>query len=436
MIVTDNTQADNELCKPPIHGGLLVYEVIVIGGGAAGMMAAAAAADNGARVILLEKKERLGKKLRITGKGRCNLTSALEKDRLLSGYGKNGRFLYSAISEFSNQDLVDFFDTRGLRCKVERGFRVFPANNDAGSVVQVLSNNLVRAGVTIKTSCKVDEILITNGKVEGVRFNRGKILGRAVIIATGGMSYPATGSTGDGYRLALAAGHNIIEPVPGLVPLIVKEPWVMSLKGLSLKNVKATAYTEGQRLGEEFGEMLFTHFGLSGPIILTLSSKIAQRWRINKKPVTLSLDLKPALSGEVLNDRIQRDLSKFARRQFMNSLDELLPKKLIPVIIQLSGIDPRKKTSDINRSERKLLVNLLKDLRMTVIGTRPISEAIITIGGVDLKQIEPKSMESKLIKGLFFAGEILDIDGCTGGFNLQAAFSTGYVAGKNAALSK
>lgn len=410
--------------------------IIVIGAGPAGMMAAISAAQLGARVTLLEKKEQPGKKLKITGKGRCNLTSALDMDEFVRGYPGNGRFLYSALNAFSNQDLMEFFINRGVELMVERGQRVFPVSEQAGDVVQVLLKELQNTGVELITSCKVNKIEIIAGKFSAVITEQDKYAADAVIITTGGLSYPGTGSTGDGYTWARAMGHKIIEPRPGLVPLVSQQQWVHSLQGLSLRNVRAGAFSkEGKKIAEDFGEMLFTHFGVSGPIILSMSRSIGDYLRTTQQPVKLNIDLKPALTNEQLDARLQRDLNKSARRQFKNSLHELLPRKLIPVIIALSSIDPEKECHQITRVERLSLLSLLKALPVEITATRPIAEAIVTAGGVDVREIEPRSMQSRIAQGVYFAGEILDVDGYTGGFNLQAAFSTGYLAGKKAAES-
>ena len=411
-------------------------KVIIIGAGPAGMMAAIMAASAGAAVILIEKKEKVGRKLSITGKGRCNLTSAVDKDGLIKGFPGNGRFLYSSFHEFSNLDLIDFFEQRGLKTKVERGNRVFPESDKAEDVVEVLYKTLQEAGVKIMTACPVHKIIIEAGRIRGVDCQQGKLSADAVIIATGGMSYPGTGSTGDGYQWAAAVGHKIVEPRPGLVPLLAREEWVKELQGLSLKNTRAVAYDDsGRKINEDCGELLFTHFGLSGPIILSMSRDIGERLHLHHKPVQIELDLKPALSEEKLDERLQRDLDMYSRKMFKNALDDLLPAKMIPVIVRLSGIEAGKFCNQIIRSERLGLVNLLKHLPLTVYGTRPIAEAIVTAGGVDVKEVDPKTMQSKLVPGLFFAGEVLDVDGYTGGYNLQASFSTGYVAGKRAAAS-
>lgn len=409
--------------------------IIVIGAGPAGMMAAITAAAQGAKVTIVEKKDRVGRKLSITGKGRCNLTSSVDKDELIKGFPSNGRFLFSAFHEFSNLDLITFFEQRGLKTKVERGNRVFPESDNAEEVVTLLHESLKRAGVKILTATAVQGIAIEAGKVVGVDCQQGRLPAGAVIIATGGMSYPGTGSTGDGYRWASAAGHSIIQLRPGLVPLLAREDWVKELQGLSLKNTRATAYNaEGKKINEDCGELLFTHFGVSGPIILSMSHAIGACLYQQKKPVTIELDLKSALSEEKLDERLQRDLDKYSRKIFKNALDDLLPQKIIAVIIMLSGIDPGKACHQITRHERLGLVHLLKHLQLTIYDTRPIAEAIVTAGGVNVKELDPKTMQSKLVPGLFFAGEVLDIDGYTGGYNLQAAFSTGYVAGKCAAL--
>ncbi|NLB51783.1 MAG: NAD(P)/FAD-dependent oxidoreductase [Syntrophomonadaceae bacterium] len=409
-------------------------KIVIIGAGPAGMMAAITAAKAGSQVTVLEKKQEPGRKLKITGKGRCNITSALDTEHFLSGYPGGGKFLYSAINEFSNQDLIRFFTERGVPCKVERGNRVFPCSDRAEDVVNALKKELDKQMVKIICNYRAEVLVIEDNRIKGVKSDDKMLSADAVIIAAGGMSYPGTGSTGDGYKLAAQAGHQIITPRAGLVPLETEEAWVKELKGLSLKNVQLTSFKEnGSKINQDFGEMLFTHFGLSGPIVLSLSRDIGEYLYKNPgKTVKAAIDLKPALTEEVLENRIDRDFVKYSRKQFKNSLNDLLPQNLIPVIIELSGIDPHKETNSITRQERKKLVEMIKNLTVTVKGTRPIAEAIVTAGGVKLKEVNPKSMESKIIKGLFFAGEVLDIDGYTGGFNLQAAFSTGFVSGKYA----
>ena len=408
--------------------------IIVIGAGPAGMMAAISAARSGASVTLLEKKAKVGRKLSITGKGRCNLTSAVAQDELVKGFPGNGRFLHSAFSEFSNQDLVQFFKDLGLKTKVERGQRIFPESDRAEDVVSVLRHELLACGVSLLTNYEVHKLEIEDGKAVGVRAQREALPADAVIVATGGLSYPGTGSTGDGYRWAAEMGHTIIEPRPGLVPLVAQDEWVKDLQGLSLKNIQATSYTpEGKKINQDFGEMLFTHFGVSGPIILSMSHDIGEYLYNHKQPVTLEIDLKPALSAEQLDERLQRDLAKYTRKLFKNSLDDLLPQKLIATIIKLSGIPPEKPCHQVSRSERQVLLQVLKHLTLTIQDTASVAEAIVTAGGVKVKEIDPKTMESRLVQGLYFVGEVLDVDGYTGGYNLQAAFSTGYVAGRHAA---
>ncbi len=411
-------------------------EIIVIGGGPAGLMAAGMAAQQGARVNLLEKKERVGSKLRITGKGRCNITADVDMESLIKGIPGNGRFLYGPFHEFSNYDLIKFFNERGLQTKVERGNRVFPQSDRAQDVVDLLADYARKSGVKIHTAASVQGIRLEQGKLSGVKTGDGYWPADAVIIATGGLSYPVTGSTGDGYSWARSLGHSIVDPRPGLVPLVAAESWIKDLQGLSLKNVAADAYTaKGKKINGDFGELLFTHFGLSGPIILSMSRDIGEYMYRERQAVKIKLDLKPALSEDKLDERLLRDFDKYSRKLFKNSLNDLLPQKLISVFINLSGIDPEKPCHQINRAERLELVKLLKNFTITITGTRPIAEAIVTAGGVNVKEVNPKTMESKLVKGLFFAGEVLDIDGYTGGYNLQAAFSTGYVAGKYAGLA-
>lgn len=408
-------------------------KVYVIGGGPAGMMAACSAAYHGASVVLLEKKDRLGRKLEITGKGRCNLTSSLDLDQFVQGYAGNGKFLYSALHAFSNQDVMDFFRSRGLELKVERGQRVFPVSDQAHDVVRILHQELQRLGIEVITEARVDSIKPQKSGFS-IRCGTTNYHAQKVIVATGGLSYPGTGSTGDGYKWAKSLGHTIIDPRPGLVPLVAQEDWVPNLKGLSLRNVQAASYgADGKRINSEFGEMLFTHFGLSGPIILSMSRDIGDHLRQTKEPVKVAIDLKPALTLDQLEARLQRDLDRYARRHFINSLDDLLPRKLIPVIVSLSGIEPHQESGQIKKQQRHHLAELLKSLPVTITATRPVAEAIVTAGGVDTKEVDPHTMESRLHRNLFFAGEILDVDGYTGGFNLQAAFSTGYLAGQHSA---
>ncbi len=408
--------------------------VIIIGGGAAGLMAAVSAAQHGARVTILEKMKDIGRKILITGKGRCNITNSCDIPELVKNMTGNGSFLYSAFHAFSNQDIIDFLNQAGLPTKVERGGRVFPVSDQAKDVVKTFARELAKLNVTIKVSQTVKKLIIKNGQTVGVATMDGDYQGDAVIVATGGASYPGTGSSGDGYRFAQAVGHTIIPLKPSLVPLEVEEEWITDLQGLSLKNVTATVICDGKKAADEFGEMLFTHYGLSGPIILSLSKKVAELFATKPgKEVTVEINLKPALSIEVLDKRLQRDFAKFSRKQLKNSLNELLPSKLIPVVIDLSFIDPDKFVHQITKEERARLLDVLQHVTFTISKTRSVTEAIVTAGGVSTKEIDARTMESKLIQSLFFAGEVIDIDGYTGGFNLQAAFSTGYVAGKQAA---
>jgi len=406
--------------------------VIVVGGGASGMMAAGRAAECGAQVLLLEKTKRLGNKLRITGKGRCNLTNVADRPDFIAHFGSNGPFLHNAFARFFNQDLIDFFSAHDVPTVVERGQRVFPASNDAHQVADALAGYLRRNGARVRFKVRVKELEAEGGRIAGVRTEEGEFLtAKAVIVATGGASYPGTGSTGDGYRLAKALGHTIVPIRPALVPLVVKEGHAEALQGLSLKNVEVTLLLDGQPVTRQFGEMLFTHFGVSGPIILTLSAQAVDR--LGQGELELSINLKPALSDEQLDRRLQRDFDRFGKRAFRNILKELLPRKMIALFVRLTGVPPDKPGHQITAAERKRLFGLLRDFRLTVVGHRPIAEAIVTAGGVSTQEIDPRTMESRLVKGLYFCGEVLDINADTGGYNLQAAFSTGYVAGQSAA---
>ena len=407
-------------------------KIFVIGGGPAGMMAAIRAAEGGAAVVLLEKNNRVGRKLSITGKGRCNLTNATDNSEIVKNIPGNGKFLFSVLKNFSSADTINFFESLGLKTKIERGNRVFPKSDDASEVIDVLLKKMAALNVEVKTDAKVDEIISEGRKVCGVLVG-GKILpADAVILATGGASYPATGSTGDGFRLAKRLGHTITEILPALVPLEVEEDFVKSLQGLSLKNVRVTLFADNEKVAEIFGEMLFTHFGISGPIILTLSRQAAKLLAENKI-VELSINLKPALTPEQLDARILRDFEKFRRKSIKNSLIELLPAKLIPTVLDLSYLDEGKKVDEITQKERRRLSEVLRNIPLTITKTRPTDEAIVTSGGVSVKEIDPRTMQSKLVQGLFFAGEVADVDGFTGGFNLQAAWAMGNSAGKFAA---
>ncbi len=410
--------------------------VVVVGGGAAGLMAAISAAENGAAVLVLEKMPAPGRKILITGKGRCNFTNRCEIDDFPKFFPNNGAFLYSALRAFDNQELIDFFATHGVPSKLERGGRLFPVSDKAADIVDALVKTARQAGVRILTGRPVQSVRLADGRVSGVIAGAETTPADAVILATGGLSYPGTGSTGDGYRMAKELGHSVTPLTPALVPLEVTEDWIGELQGLSLKNVSALVRINGRKADSDFGELMFTHFGLSGPIILSLSQAASRALKQAPRPeIVVAVNLKPALTPETLDKRLQRDFTAFARKQFKNSLGDLLPAKLIPVMIRLSGIAPEKPVHQISRDERRQLVELLQNLCFTIRGTRPVAEAVVTAGGVAVKEVQPKTMESRLVGGLYFAGEILDVDGYTGGFNLQAAFSTGFVAGRAAALA-
>jgi len=391
------------------------------------MIAGGTAGSRGLEVLLVEKNDILGKKLLLTGKGRCNFTNDTDLQGLIKNIPRNGKFLYSAFNKFSNRDLIRFFNNLGVKTKVERGGRVFPESDRAEDILKALESYLRINNVEIVRG-EVKKVLKEDNKVLGVILSDGRFISSdSVIIATGGLSYPKTGSTGDGYRFARELGHTIVPPKPSLVPLEIEEPWVPKLQGLTLKNVYIAVLNQSNRkVYDDFGEMLFTHFGVSGPIILSASSHMRD---IAKDRYRIIIDLKHGLSEEELDRRIQRDFEKYSRKYFVNSLGELLPRSLIPVIVELSSIPRDKYVNQITREERRKLVKLLKNISLTVSRFRPIEEAIITSGGVDINEIDPSTMESKIVKGLFFAGEVIDVDGYTGGFNLQIAFSTGYVAG-------
>jgi predicted Rossmann fold flavoprotein len=406
----------------------LSRKVIIIGAGAAGLMAAGKAAERGLDVLLLEKNDRVGKKLLISGKGRCNITNNTDMEGLINNIPGNGNFLYSSFYTFSNTDLLELLHAEGLETKVERGGRVFPVSDSAKEVVTVLQRFAAERGAKTRLNSAVDRIETRDGVVTGVRLKDGTVLEcDSVILATGGASYPGTGSTGDGYEMARRLGHQVTELKPSLIPLVVAEKWVTELQGLSLKNISITiSDRKGRKIYTDFGEMLFTHFGVSGPVILSGSRHIL---KYGYKDVLLTIDLKPALDEETLDARLQRDFEKFSRKQFKNSLDELLPQKLIPVMIMLSRIPEDKPVNQITKEERRSLVRLLKAFPLEITGSRPIAEAIVTAGGVRTDEINPSTMESKKIKGLYFAGEVIDVDAYTGGFNLTIAFSTGCMAG-------
>ena len=394
------------------------------------MMAAITAARRGFKVTLVEKNEKLGKKLFITGKGRCNITNAGDSEALFNSIVTNRKFMFSSFNGFSNYDTLGFFDELGLHIKIERGNRVFPESDHSSDVIGALNRELKRLSVDVRLNTEVKDIIVNGGKATGVVVKcSGKestIQADNVIVATGGNSYQSTGSTGDGYRFARKLGHSVTPIVPALVPFNVAEDWESDLQGLSLKNVSIVVLDGKQEIYSDFGEMLFTHFGVSGPLILSASSFAARK--IKEHPLKLVIDLKPALSQEQLDERILRDFDEEKNKAFKNSLDKLLPKKMIPVIVRLSDIDGNKKVNEITKQERQKLVSLIKGLELTLTGLRGFNEAIITQGGINVREINPTTMESKLVKNLYFAGEVLDVDALTGGFNLQIAWSTGYAA--------
>jgi predicted Rossmann fold flavoprotein len=399
-------------------------KLVIVGGGAAGMLAALAASAAGAQVMICERNRSLGRKLALTGKGRCNLTNACSVEECINNFPGNGRFLYSALHNFSPGHCREFFTELGVPLKVERGRRVFPVSDKSADIIEALRRRLQRQEVEIRYETRVLDLWAENGRIKGVKLAGENLAADSVIVATGGLSYPATGSTGDGYAWARRLGHSLIATRPSLVPLETAEAWSWTLSGLTLRNVKVTAWRQDRELGSEFGEMLFTHWGVSGPLILSLSRLFSA-----DNPGELSIDLKPALSPEQLEARLQRDLLKFSRKHFANCLHELLPAALIPVVIDLCGIPGDKPANQVTKKERQALAGILRHLPLTITSLRPMSEAVITAGGVSTKEIDPKTMASKLIKGLYFAGEIIDIDGYTGGYNLQAAFATGWTAG-------
>lgn len=393
------------------------------------MMAASAAGSRGLDVTLIEKNNKLGKKLYLTGKGRCNVTNLCEVEDLIANVPVNGKFLYSAFYTFTNRDLIALLNSLGLETKVERGNRVFPASDKSSDVIKTLERYVRQNNVKV-VQAEAEGIAAEDGAVRGVRLKNGDFLPcESVILATGGLSYPATGSTGDGYRMARDLGHTVTPLRPSLVPLETLEDWPRDAQGLSLKNIGITLKDkQGRRVYEDFGEMVFTHYGVSGPVILSASSYIG---KADPSGYRLCIDLKPALDHDKLDERILRDFLKYSRKNFSNSLDDLLPKKLIPVIVRLSNIPPDKPVNQVKKEERQQVVNLLKELMLTIKCYRPIDEAIITSGGISVREIDPSTMESRLVKGLFFAGEVIDVDAYTGGFNLQIAFSTGYLAGQS-----
>ena len=407
------------------------WDVIVIGGGASGLMAAGRAAEKGSRVLLLEKMGRVGIKLAITGQGRCNLTNGGDLPAFIENYHHNGKFLHNAFSRFFNRDLISFFQARGVPVVEERGRRVFPASNRAQDVVRALREYALTHAVKILIHSPAREILQEKKRISGVRTEKEVFKASTVILAAGGASYPQTGSGGDGYALAEKLGHSLESIRPALVPIEIDDPEVRSLTGLTLKNVRAAFFSGGRKISEDFGEMLFTHFGVSGPIILTLSGKVVEALPLGR--VDLGLDLKPALSPEQVEKRLLREFREQPRQQIQTIMGRLLPRNLVPVILRRTGAPPEIKGGEIRVAQRKEIGKVLKDWRLPVRGVRPLAEAIVTAGGVVVREIHPATMESKIIEGLHFCGEVIDVDGKTGGYNLQAAFSTGWVAGEAAA---
>ena len=402
-------------------------KVVVVGGGAAGMMAAISAAKCGHKVSLFERNEKLGKKIYITGKGRCNVTNACEVEDIFANIVTNRKFMYSAIYSFDNSMVQMFFEENNCRLKVERGNRVFPCSDKSYDIINALDRAMQKEGVDVHLNSRVQNIIVDDGIVKGIEVNGKKIYSDVVIVATGGYSYPSTGSDGDGHSFARENGINVTKCSPALVPFIAKEEWVKELQGLSLRNCKVSLMDGERCIYSDFGELLFTHFGVSGPTVLSASSYVVEL--IKRKELKLIIDLKPALNEQQLDERILRDFRENINRNFANSLDKLLPKSMIGVVVARSGISPDAKVNEITKEQRKRLVRLIKEFDITLTGLRGFNEAIITHGGIDVKEINPQTMESKKIKKLYFAGEILDVDALTGGFNLQIAWSTGYLAG-------
>lgn len=404
-------------------------QIVIVGGGAAGLMAAAIAGREGARVLLIEKMNMVGKKMGITGKGRCNITNSADMSEFIHNTPGNGKFLYGVYERFSNTDLLNLLHSWGLKTKVERGGRVFPESDSALEVRNTFIKVLKKYGVQVHTNESAQKIVVQNDKVTGVVTDKESYACDAVIIATGGKSYPLTGSTGDGYKLAALLGHTITDIRPSLVPIVIKEQWVKNIMGLSLRNVEVSIISKGKTQASMFGEMMFTHFGVTGPTILSLSHTVGKLLRKkNTNPITISINLKPALTAEVLDKRLQKDFELYSKKQLINGMKDLLPQNLIPIVIGLAELDSHKPINQITKEERLRLCHVLQHMTLTVEGLRPVEEAIVTSGGISLKEFNPKTMESKLVQGLYGAGEVLDIDAFTGGYNLQAAFSTGYVA--------
>ena len=408
----------------------MVNQIVIVGAGPAGMMAAAAAAECGGSVLLLEKMPRVGRKMMITGKGRCNVTSADDVPDIIRNIIGNGRFLNSSLRAFDNADVMAFFEGLGVPLKTERGNRVFPQSDRAADVVDAMVKHLRDQEVEIRTNTSVSGLLTEANKICGVRLVDGsEVEAAAVILAMGGASYPATGSTGDGHVLARAVGHTVTPIFPALVPLVTRETWVREVQGLSLRNVRATLYHAGKKEQDFFGEMLFTHFGVTGPIILQLSRRASELLRDGKKDIELRLNLKPALTHEKLRERVDRDFAAYEQKHLHNGMIDLLPKRLIDIVLNAAGLAPERVVGQISSKERERLVRVLQELPLTIMGTRPVAEAIVTAGGVATHEINPRTMESKIVKHLYFVGELVDVDAYTGGYNLQAAFSMGHAAG-------
>lgn len=402
---------------------------VVIGAGPAGMIASGFAAKNNNKVILFEKNKKIGRKLFITGKGRCNVTNACDVEELIQNTPGNPYFLYSAFYTFDSYQTMNFFEELGVKTKIERGNRVFPVSEKSSDIVKALGRFMEQNGVDLKLNHKVENLILENNKITKVIVNGKTIDVDNVIIATGGLSYPVTGSDGDGHKMAKKLGHKITKLYPSLVPLKTSEKWCKDLQGLSLKNIELSVFIDGKNIYKNFGEMMFTHFGITGPLVLKASRSLVGQY--DKHKITAFIDLKPALTEKELDTRILKDFEKFINKDFKNSLDELLPQKLIPIIIKLSNIDENKKVNSITKDERKKLCNLIKKMPLTIIGDNGYNEAVVTAGGVCVDEIDPSTMRSKIIKNLYFAGEVIDVDSYTGGFNLQIAFATGYLAGNS-----
>ena len=403
----------------------MINKVIVVGGGPAGMIACGTLAEKIPEVILIEKNKFLGKKLRITGKGRCNITNSADIEDFINNVPTNPRFLYSAFYSFTNDDIVSLLNSLGVKTKIERGGRIFPVSDSAKEVADALKKYALKKNVRL-INAEALKILTDENRAVGVKTDRGEFRADAVVMATGGKSYPLTGSDGKGMLMCREAGHTIITPKPSLIPIVTNEAWVSDLMGLALKNIEISVYNKkNKKIYSDFGEMLFTHFGISGPLVLSASAHMKN---LEKEAYTITIDLKPALDEEKLDKRICRDFEEFKNKHLINALDELLPKALIPVVISLSGIPPHKEVNSVTREERHSLIKIIKALTLTVKGFRPIEEAIVTSGGINVKEIDSSTMESKIVKNLYFAGEMIDVDAYTGGFNLQIAYSTGYLA--------